>query len=181
MTKHPQRGKATKEAIATIPDYDCEIADYERQACKKKKQEQKPATEEEKETLWLIHKGWAETGIEDMRLKTLRAHVQTQIDNAVKTQGAALLHTHFKGLIEAREQQAVEKAFKDHLRIGSPEMELLFKAKQTEQDNKAVEKAIGKLEEPMAKHFVKMGWSLNMASARIVVKSAIKAARWGKK
>lgn len=44
------------------------------------------------------------------QLLALRANVQTEIDKAVKLQGSALLHTHFKGLIECREQQAVEKA-----------------------------------------------------------------------
>jgi hypothetical protein len=44
-----------------------------------------------------------------------------------------------------QEHQAIENALKDHLRIGSPEMVLLFKVMQTEKDNKTVEKAMGKI------------------------------------
>ena len=46
------------------------------------------------------------------------------------------------------------------------------------ENQQAAEKAMGELEEGLARHFVKMGWSLNIASARIIVKAAIKAARW---
>lgn len=57
-------------------------------------------------------------------------------------------HDIWKKEMPKHDKEIVEQALKDHLRIGSPEMELLIKANQDE----AVERAMGELRQELKRH-----------------------------